>query len=111
MSSVSRGEVYELRPPRDTRGHEQRGSRFAVVVQSSRLAAHSTVIIAPTSTSALATSFRPEVEILGVRTLVMVDQLRALDVGRLGRLRERLHDEEMREIDDAMRLVLGLVPA
>lgn len=32
-----RGDVYRLRAPKDARGHEQSGSRYAVVVQSDDL--------------------------------------------------------------------------
>ncbi|TDE09129.1 hypothetical protein E1269_15565 [Jiangella asiatica] len=48
---------------RGSRGHE-RGKRYAVVVQSDLLPL-STWLVAPTSTSARPTSFRPEVEISG----------------------------------------------
>ncbi|WP_139811621.1 type II toxin-antitoxin system PemK/MazF family toxin, partial [Mycobacterium avium] len=53
-----RGEVFRLRAPRPARGHEQSGSRYAVVVQSDQLPL-STWLVAPTSTSARAASFRP----------------------------------------------------
>ena len=59
-----RGDVYELKASRDARGHEQRGNRYAVVVQSDLLPL-STLLVAPTSTSARPTSFRPEIEIDG----------------------------------------------
>jgi mRNA interferase MazF len=39
-----RGEVFRLRAPR---GAEQRGARFAVVVQADELLALSTVLVAP----------------------------------------------------------------
>ena len=59
-----RGEVFRLRSPRGSKGHEQSGPRCAVVLQSDHLAL-STWLVAPTSTSALAASSRPEVELLG----------------------------------------------
>jgi mRNA interferase MazF len=68
-----RGEVFRLRAPRDIRGHQQRGSRHAVVVQSDQLPL-STCLVAPTSTSARAASFRPEVEIAGQITRVLAEQ-------------------------------------
>ena len=40
--------------------------------------------LAPTSTSALAASFRPEIEVLGRRTRVLVEQTAAVDPQRLG---------------------------
>lgn len=103
-----RGEVFRLRSPWGSRGHEQSGPRFAVVVQSDVLAL-STWLVAPTSTSALAASFRPEVKLLGRRTRVLVEQTAAVDPQRLGESAGRLGNEEMRQVDAALRLVLGLM--
>lgn len=102
-----RGDVYELPAPRGVRGHEQRGRRFAVIVQSDDLPL-STVLVAPTSTSARPTSFRPEVELLGRRTLVLVEQTAAVAPERLGPWVGRLSYDELREVEAALALVLGL---
>ncbi|MGH9208978.1 MAG: type II toxin-antitoxin system PemK/MazF family toxin [Acidimicrobiales bacterium] len=102
-----RGEVYRLRAPRRTRGHEQSGSRYAVVVQSDQLPL-STWLVAPTSTSARASSFRPEVEIHGGITRVLAEQTAAVDPGRLGSSAGYLSLEEMRRVDAALRIVLSL---
>jgi len=69
-----RGEVFRLYAPPRSRGHEQSGSRY-VVVQSDQLPL-STWLVAPTSTSARAASFRPEVEIDGRVTRVLADKPR-----------------------------------
>lgn len=103
-----RGDVYRLPPRQDARGHEQRGGRFGVVVQSDLLPL-STLLIAPTSTRALATGFRPEVEIQGERTKVMVEQTVAIDPQRLARHVGRLTNEELRDVDAALRVVFGLI--
>lgn len=103
-----RGDVHLLRERRDARGHEQRGPRYAVVLQSDYLAELSTLLVAPTSTNALPLSFRPLVEIEGQRTLLLVDQLAAADLSRLGRPAGRLTANELAEADAALRLVLGL---
>jgi mRNA interferase MazF len=103
-----RGEVFRLRSPCRSIGHEQTGHRFAVVVQSDALALF-TWLVAPTSTSALAASFRPEVEVLGRQTRVLVEQTAAVDPQRLGDLTGRLTLEEMRQVDAALRLALGLM--
>src|SRR5262245_29367472 len=76
-SRCVRGDVYELNAPRGTKGHEQRGNRYAVVVQSDHLPL-STWLVAPTSTSARPASFRPAVEIGGTSTLVLVEQIAAV---------------------------------
>lgn len=102
-----RGEVYRLRAPRDTRGHEQAGSRYAVVVQSDLLPL-STWLVAPTSTSARPATFRPEVEVQGRLTRVLAEQTAAVDPSRLGDSVGYLTLDELREVDAALRLVLSL---
>jgi mRNA interferase MazF len=105
---VVRGEVLRLRIPRETRGSEQRGARFAVVVQADELLALSTVLVAPTSRSAPARSFRPVIEIDGEPTRVLVEQATAVSVERLGDSAGRLTAQELRAVDDALALVFGL---
>jgi mRNA interferase MazF len=104
---VTRGDVYRVRLPARG-GHEQRGPRYAVLVQADELLGLSTVLVAPTSRSARAATFRPEIDVAGERTRVMVEQLRALDVQRLDDFEGRLDAEEMRNVDDALSLVLAL---
>ena len=103
-----RGEVRRLRIPRDRRGSEQRGARYAVVVQADELLALSTVLVAPTSRSAPARSFRPLIDVDGQATRVLVEQLTAVGAGRLGRSAGRLSAQELRAVDDALAVVLGL---
>jgi mRNA interferase MazF len=106
--SVDRGEVFRLPSPRRPRGHEQRGPRYGVVLQADELLALSTVIIAPTSTRALPASFRPEVQVKGKTTRVLVEQFGAVDRSRLGRSQGHLKRAELDEVDRALALVLGL---
>ena len=103
-----RGEVFRLRAPRGRRGHEQRGARFAVVVQADDFLDLSTTLVAPTSTSARPASFRPRVEIDGQMTHVLVEQTTVVDPERLGRSAGRLSAPQMRAIDESLMLVLGL---
>ena len=102
-----RGGVYRLRSPRGTRGHEQAGGRYAVVVQSDLLP-FSTWLVAPTSTSARAATFRPEVTIDGRPTRVLAEQTSAVDPQRLGESAGHLSLDELRRVDAALRMVLGL---
>lgn len=102
-----RGDVYQLRAPREARGHEQRGHRYAVVVQSDLLPL-STWLVSPTSTSARPASFRPEIEIGDESTRVLVEQTSAVDPERLGQLVGHLTAAEMAQIDAALRVVLEL---
>lgn len=105
---MNRGDVFELKLDRDSRGHEQGGKRFGVVVQSHQLMALSTVVLAPTSTRALATDFRPQVIIRRQRTRVLCEQVRALDVRRLGKRVGRLRPDELEAVDAGLRLAIGL---
>jgi mRNA interferase MazF len=105
---VVRGEVYRLKIPREHKGHEVRGAGYAVVVQADELAALSTVIVAPTSRSAPASWLRPEVEVAGEKTRVLVDAVSAFDLSRFGEVVGALRRAEMDEVDEALRLVLGL---
>ena len=103
-----RGDLYRLRSEKDASGHEQRGPRYAVAIQSDGIVL-STLIVAPTSTSAQPAIFRPEIEMDGTRTRVLVDQMRAVDAGRLGDFAGRLDGSEIGEVDRAVRLMLGVL--
>lgn len=104
---MQRGDVYRFKVPKGV-GHEQHGERHGVVVHSDVLLPRSVVIVAPTSRSAKPASFRPEVDVGGSRTRVLVEQLGAVDVRRLGRRAGRLTAEEMWSVDEALLVVLGL---
>ena len=105
---MRRGEVFALPAPRSPRGHEQRGRRYGVVLQADALLALSTVIVAPTSTRALAASFRPDVEIGGRRTRVLAEQLGAVATERLGKSAGFLSRDELDAVDRAVALVLDV---
>ncbi len=102
-----RGEIFRLRLPA-ARGREQAGARYGVVVQADELLALSTVLIAPTSRSAPPRSFRPTITIADRETRVLVEQLRAIDVTRLGNSVGRLSAPEIQALDAALEDVLGL---
>jgi len=105
---VVRGELFRLRLPRGGRRSEQRGARYAVVVQADELLALSTVLVSPTSASAPPRSFRPTIEIAGTPTRVLVEQTTAISPDRLGQSVGRLNASELRDLDAALALVLGL---
>jgi mRNA interferase MazF len=104
---VLRGDVYRLRLPTGI-GHEQHGDRYGVVVQADEFLPRSIVIVAPTSRSARAASFRPEAEVAGETTRILVEQIGAVDAQRLGELAGHLTHEEMWGVDDTLLAVLGL---
>ena len=97
-----------MRAPRVRRGHEQAGPRYAVVVQADAMLGSSTVLVAPTSTRASPASFRPAIMLEGTVTRVMVEQMRAVDLHSLGGTAGRLDASELRLLDEALTLVLGL---
>jgi mRNA interferase MazF len=103
-----RGEIFRLPPRRGTRGHEQRGARFAVIVQADEFLDLSTTLVAPTSTSARAASFRPTISVERQETRVLVEQTTVVDPQRLGRSAGRLEANELRAVDEALGLILGL---
>lgn len=104
---MQRGDVYRFRVPKGV-GHEQRSERFAVVIQSDAMLPRSVVVVAPTSTSARPASFRPEIEVAGDRTRVLVEHLGAVDVQRLGPRVAKLTATELWSVDEALVVVLGL---
>ena len=102
-----RGDVNAITLPRG-RGRVQHGRRFAVIVQTDDLLALSTVVICPTSMSAPPASFHPEIELSGERTRVLCEMVGAIDARNLGQQHAHLAYDELRAIDDALLLVLGL---
>src|ERR671923_2358250 len=103
-----RGEVFRLPSPRGARGREQRGARYAVVVQADEFLGLSTTLVAPTSRNARPASFRPAIELEGQETRVLVEQTTVVDPQRLGASAGRLEADELRSVDEALALVLGL---
>jgi mRNA interferase MazF len=79
-----------------------------VVVQADELMGLSTTLVSPTSTSARRATFRPVITLEGDETHVLVEQSTVVDPQRLGRSAGRLDADELRAVDDALALVLGL---
>ncbi|MGH9152845.1 MAG: type II toxin-antitoxin system PemK/MazF family toxin [Acidimicrobiales bacterium] len=102
-----RGDVYRFTLPKGV-GHEQHGDRFGVVVQADELLPRSVVLVAPTSRSARPASFRPEIHVEADAARVLVEQVGAVDVRRLGYLAGHLTREELWGVDDALVTVFGL---
>jgi mRNA interferase MazF len=66
------------------------------------------LLVAPTSSSARAASFRPEVVVDGQGTRVLAEQTAAVDPSRLGERVGHLSFDELRRVDAALRLVLQI---
>ena len=104
-----RGAVYRV-DLGQTRGHEQRGKRFGIVVSPSNMN-WSVATIVPTSTSAQATVFRPQIEVAGQKTTVLCDQIRTIDTDYIkGEMVAFLSRDELAALDDALTRYLGLMP-
>ena len=102
-----RGDVYAITLPRRG-GHVQHGRRFAAIVQADDLLALFTVVICPTSTSVPPASFHPEVELNGEPTYVLCEMVGAVDARNLSHQVAHLGYDDLRAVDDALSLVLGL---
>jgi mRNA interferase MazF len=107
-SPCVRGDLYPVKGIKDRGGHEQRGPRFAVALQSDDLLL-STVIVALTSTSCAPSMNRPEVDLADGRTTrIMVDQITAIDWSRLGDPIAHLSYDDMQAVDVAIGNVLSI---
>jgi mRNA interferase MazF len=78
-----------------------------VIVQSDDLML-STLLVAPTSRSAPARSFRPTISVNDEDTQVLVEQTAAVTPERLGEFVGRVSRDELTAIDNALRLTLEL---
>ncbi|MHA6761496.1 type II toxin-antitoxin system PemK/MazF family toxin [Streptacidiphilus sp. PAMC 29251] len=103
-----RGDIYRLKAPRDAQGHEQRGPRYAVVLQASAYEHLSTWIVAPTTTKSFDSLIHPTIELLGQEVRVLVEQATAVDPQRLGDFAGRLGTGELMKVNEALRAVLDL---
>ena len=79
-----------------------------MIVQANEMLPRSVVLAAPTSRSARHASFRPEIDLLGKPSRVLVEQVGAVDVSRLGELVAHVSPQQQWGIDEALLTVLGL---
>lgn len=102
-----RGDLFLVTAARAATGREQQGARFAVVVQSD-FVQPSTLLVAPTSTSAKRAQYRPEIDVDGTSTRVLIEQTMAIVPQRLGDFAGRLDTRELAAVDEALKLVFAL---
>jgi mRNA interferase MazF len=106
---VIRGAVYPVDLGDAKRGDEQRGRRLGLVI-SIEQDAWSVVTIIPTSTSARASVFRPEVVIAGLETKILIDQVRTIDVSYVtGELIDYLSRDDMAQVEHRLSRYFGLL--
>jgi len=107
LAALTRGSICSVRLGRTT-GREQSGRRYAIIVQSDDLWLLNTLVVVPTSTSARAATFRPEVLVAGQSTRALCEQIRTVDAQRLGEIVGMLSPAELAGVEDALQLVLEL---
>ena len=104
-----RGAVYPVDLGDAKRGHEQRGRRLGLVI-SIEQDDWSTVTIIPTSTSAQASVFRPEVAVAGRDTKVLIDQIRTIDASQVtGEIVDYLTRDDMAQVEHGLSRYIGLL--
>jgi mRNA interferase MazF len=104
---VVRGDVHAI-ASRRKRGHVQHGPRYAVIVQADDLLGLSTVVVCPTSQSAIPVSFHPEVSIAGEPTQVLCEMVGAVDGRAIGEQVAHLTPDELHAVEEGLQLVLDL---
>lgn len=105
-----RGAVYRIDLGRP-RGHEQGGKRLGLVMSPSG-SPLSVVTVIPTSTSAGPAIHRPEMEIAGRPTRMLVDQVRSIDTDHVvGDPVDYLARDQLVEVDLALAHYLGVQEA
>ena len=114
MDTIHRGDIYYAVLD-NTIGSEQAGHRPVLVIQSDLLNQNSpTAIVAPI-TSIIKHPFLqahcilPPSCPLRERSMVLTEQIRAIDKQRLGAYIGRLQAKELREIEQALCYSLGLI--
>jgi mRNA interferase MazF len=111
---IRRGEIYfaDLDP---VRGHEQAGTRPVLIVQNDVGNQYSSTTIVAAITSRIQKKRLPvHVEISGKESglskdsVILLDQLRTLDMGRLIRRVGQLSSQKMSDVDMGLRRSLAL---
>jgi len=98
-----------------TRGHEQRGVRPCVIITDPEVIKDQkfplVCVIPVTKTAgegALYPSLQPGSSGLRDKSFVLVDQVRSVDKRRIVKAYGEIRDEELKNIDEGLRLFLGL---
>ena len=105
-----RGGVYPIDLGRP-RSHEQGGKRLGLVLSPSD-SPLSMVTVVPTSTSADSSIHRPELEVAGRLTRVLVDQIRSIDLDYVvGDPVDYLTRDQLAEVELALAHYLGVQDA
>ncbi len=110
-----RGEIWtvDLEP---VVGSEQGKARPALIIQNDIGNQYSPVLIVAALTSGERARYDVQVEIkapeggLHHNSIVLLNQIRTIDKRRVGRYWGRLSTQSMQQVDEAIKVSLGLVP-
>ncbi|MGH3544533.1 MAG: type II toxin-antitoxin system PemK/MazF family toxin [Mycobacteriales bacterium] len=102
-----RGDIYRLKAGKNASGREQHGPRYGIVMQSDAVI-RSTVVVVPTSASAIASDTRVPLAFKGIETYAMTEQMAVVDLRRLGDKVGHADHQTMHDIETAIRLLLGM---
>ena len=112
MNEIKRGDLYyaDLSP---IIGSEQDGFRPVLVIQNDRGNASSctTIVAAVTSRTEkkkLPTHIRINTPGLPMESVVLTEQLRTIDIRRLGNFIDHLDDKQMRKVERALTISLDI---
>lgn len=101
-----RGGVYKIDLGKP-RGHEQGGRRYGVVISPTD-SALSVVTVVPTSTSAQPSVVRPELDVMGTPTRLLVDQMRSVDRAYVYDMVDMLRHDDYRVLIDVVSRYLDI---
>ena len=114
---MNRGDVawVELPAPRNSPGHEQTGTRPAVIIQDDRNILNlSTVVVVPITSNQGASRFDGGVPLspsaengLTLPSVAMTSQIRAVDRQRVKQIVGSVSPVDMQRIETALRSILG----
>ncbi len=112
---IRRGDIFtvDFEP---VRGSEQGKARPALVIQNDIGNRYSPTLIVAAITSGKYTPFDVNVAVkapeggLANDSLILLNQIRTIDKTRLGRYWGRVSPQTMTQIDEALKISLGLVP-
>ena len=112
MEQIKRGEIYyaNLCP---VMGSEQGGIRPVVILQNDKGNLHSTTTIVAPITGELDKPYLPthvifKSDCMKKESMVLLEQIRTIDKSRLGRFVGEMDDRQMKRIDKAILISLGL---
>lgn len=109
VQGVFRGDIYIVANKNNAYGHEQRNSRPAVVVSNDKNNKFSTTVEVVYLTTKPKHSLPTHVQVIGrMLSTALCEQITTIDKRRLGDFVRTCSDKEMREIDKALAISLGL---